>query len=148
MISSVDLAHYGVSRAKDWVSVDYGTNWFIKLKIITSIGSIIPQANTSPDTSLRHARTDERFYKMRTTVYPHTRRLLWLSRNRIVPTYSRTSVARTLMARLLRLFRTRLWVPWKQSNSCRFGINLAHFLLYIENGMLCVLIKIASMRRF
>ena len=22
MISSVDLAHYGVSRAKDWVSVD------------------------------------------------------------------------------------------------------------------------------
>ena len=26
MISSVDLAHYGVSRAKDWVSVDCGTN--------------------------------------------------------------------------------------------------------------------------
>ena len=26
MITSVDLAHYGVSRAKDWVSVDYGTN--------------------------------------------------------------------------------------------------------------------------
>ena len=25
MISSVDLAHYGVSRAKDWVSVDCGT---------------------------------------------------------------------------------------------------------------------------
>ena len=25
MISSVDLALYGVSRAKDWVSVDYGT---------------------------------------------------------------------------------------------------------------------------
>ena len=24
-ISSVDLAHYGVSRAKDWVSVDCGT---------------------------------------------------------------------------------------------------------------------------
>ena len=24
MISSVDLAHYGVSRAKDWVSVDCG----------------------------------------------------------------------------------------------------------------------------
>ena len=24
-ITSVDLAHYGVSRAKDWVSVDYGT---------------------------------------------------------------------------------------------------------------------------
>ena len=25
MISSVDLAHYRVSRAKDWVSVDCGT---------------------------------------------------------------------------------------------------------------------------
>ena len=25
-ISSVDLAHYGVSRAKDWVSVDCGTS--------------------------------------------------------------------------------------------------------------------------
>ena len=27
-ITSVDLAHYGVSRAKDWVSVDCGTNVF------------------------------------------------------------------------------------------------------------------------
>ena len=27
--TSVDLAHYGVSRAKDWVSVDCGTNDFI-----------------------------------------------------------------------------------------------------------------------
>ena len=26
MTSSVDLAHYGVSRAKDWVSVDCGTS--------------------------------------------------------------------------------------------------------------------------
>ena len=26
MISSVDLAHYRVSRAKDWVSVDCGTS--------------------------------------------------------------------------------------------------------------------------
>ena len=25
-ITSVDLAHYGVSRAHDWVSVDCGTN--------------------------------------------------------------------------------------------------------------------------
>ena len=25
MISSVDLAYYGVSHAKDWVSVDFGT---------------------------------------------------------------------------------------------------------------------------
>ena len=31
MVSSVDLAHYGVSRAKDWaVSVDYGTISFIQ----------------------------------------------------------------------------------------------------------------------
>ena len=29
MISSVDLAHYGVSRAKDWVSVDCGTIHFM-----------------------------------------------------------------------------------------------------------------------
>ena len=28
-ITSVDLAHYGVSRAKDWVSVDCGTNKLI-----------------------------------------------------------------------------------------------------------------------
>ena len=27
MISSVYLAHYGVSRAKDWVSVDSGTEF-------------------------------------------------------------------------------------------------------------------------
>ena len=26
LISSVDLAHYGVSHAKDWVSMDCGTN--------------------------------------------------------------------------------------------------------------------------
>ena len=26
MIFSVDLAHYGVSRVKDWVSGDYGTS--------------------------------------------------------------------------------------------------------------------------
>ena len=31
MISSVDLAHYGVSRAKDWVSVDCGTMYIVKL---------------------------------------------------------------------------------------------------------------------
>ena len=24
-INSVDLAHYGVFRSKDWISVDYGT---------------------------------------------------------------------------------------------------------------------------
>ena len=28
-IPSVDLAYYGVSRAKDWVSVDCGTIWMM-----------------------------------------------------------------------------------------------------------------------
>ena len=28
-ITSIDLAHYGVSRAKDWVSVKCGTNIYI-----------------------------------------------------------------------------------------------------------------------
>ena len=28
-ITSIDLAHYGVSRAKDWVSVKCGTIYFI-----------------------------------------------------------------------------------------------------------------------
>ena len=36
--------------------------------------------------------------------------------------YSRTSMARTLIARLPRLFRTRSWVPWNRSHSCRFVI--------------------------
>ena len=34
--------------------------------------------------------------------------------------YSRTSVARTRMARLPRLFRTRSLVPWKKIHSCTF----------------------------
>ena len=29
-ITSVDLAHYGVSRAKDWVSVDCGTKHYFQ----------------------------------------------------------------------------------------------------------------------
>ena len=62
--------------------------------------------------------------------------------------YGRTSMARTLMTRLPRLFRTRTLVPWKKSNSCRLGIIKANFLKYIENGIWCVLIRIASMRRF
>ena len=36
-ITSVDLAHYGVSRAKNWVSVDCGT--IVKNKKFTSKGS-------------------------------------------------------------------------------------------------------------
>ena len=34
MISSVDLAHYGVSRAKDWVSVDCGTSIILMIFVI------------------------------------------------------------------------------------------------------------------
>ena len=34
-ITSVDLAHYGVSRAKDWVSVDCGTS-FVGTSLCTS----------------------------------------------------------------------------------------------------------------
>ena len=34
MIASVDLAHYGVSHAKDWVSVDCGT---ISYNVCTSL---------------------------------------------------------------------------------------------------------------
>ena len=30
-ITSVDLAHYGVSHAKIWISVDCGTNSFVSL---------------------------------------------------------------------------------------------------------------------
>ena len=37
-ITSVDLAHYGVSRAKDWVSVDCGTNNLWKKR--SSLGSL------------------------------------------------------------------------------------------------------------
>ena len=61
--------------------------------------------------------------------------------------YSRISMARTLMARLPRLFRTRSGVPWKKSGSWRFGIVWGDFLCCIENGIFCVLVRIASMRR-
>ena len=39
MIASVDLTHYGVSRAKEWVSVDCGTIDF-KLKFDIHISNI------------------------------------------------------------------------------------------------------------
>ena len=34
-ITSIDLAHYGVSRAKDWVSVKCGTmgSWGLKVHV-------------------------------------------------------------------------------------------------------------------
>ena len=66
--------------------------------------------------------------------------------------YSRTSVARTLMARLLQLLRTRSRVPNKKNPTAAdiivFWIALGDFLSYIDNGMLCVFIRIASTRRF
>ena len=36
----------------------------------------------------------------------------------------------------------------KKSYSCRFGIIKVVFLFHIKNGILCVLIRIASSRRF
>ena len=62
--------------------------------------------------------------------------------------YSRTSVARTLMAGLPWLFQTCAWAPKKKSHSCGFEIILVDFSFYFEKGILCVLIRIASMRRF
>ena len=56
--------------------------------------------------------------------------------------YSRTSVARTLMARLPPLFRTGSWAPYKKhpiaADIIVFGI-FAWFSFYIDNGILCVL---------
>ena len=36
----------------------------------------------------------------------------------------------------------------KKARSCRFGIIYGVFLIHIKNGILCALIRIASMRRF
>ena len=36
----------------------------------------------------------------------------------------------------------------KKAHSCRFGIIKGVFIIHIENGILCVLIRIALMRRF
>ena len=33
-ITSLDLAHYGVSRAEDWVSVNCGTNMYCEVRTI------------------------------------------------------------------------------------------------------------------
>ena len=54
-------------------------------------------------------------------------------------------MARTLMARLPRLFQTRSWVPWNRSHSCRFVIIKDDFLFYVGNGILSVLTRIASL---
>ena len=52
------------------------------------------------------------------------------------------------MVRLPQLFRTRSWDPWEKSPKLQIWDNLGWFSFYIENGILCVLIEIASMRRF
>ena len=85
MISSVDLAQYlyEVSRGKDWVSVDRGTrngNTYV--------------APNDQDQSL--------IFKTFSLIKP-----LAGVANRVSINYSRTSVARTVMARLPLLFRTR-----------------------------------------
>ena len=52
-ITSVDLAHYGVSRAEDWVSVDYGTRYICfpnAFEHICSIISIARHIYISPST--------------------------------------------------------------------------------------------------
>ena len=41
MISSVDLAHYGISRAKDWVFMDCGVSHFAIYRTKYSSGLII-----------------------------------------------------------------------------------------------------------
>ena len=57
-------------------------------------------------------------------------------------------MARTLTARIPWLFRIHSWVLRTKSFSCRFDIIWGDFLFYIENGILCVPTRIASMRRF
>ena len=55
-------------------------------------------------------------------------RYTFISKNKVwthsfsLKCYSRTSVARILMARVPWLFLTHSWVPWKRSHSCWFGI--------------------------
>ena len=34
MISSVDLAHYGISRAENWISVDCGTMYIFRMMLL------------------------------------------------------------------------------------------------------------------
>ena len=52
------------------------------------------------------------------------------------------------MAHLPQLLRTDCSVPRKKFHSSKFGVIYGVFLFYIENGIVCVLIRIASMRRF
>ena len=62
--------------------------------------------------------------------------------------YSNTSVARTLVARVPRLIRTRSRVPRKNPTAADLGFLGWFSFLYLKCYIVCVLIKIASMRRF
>ena len=64
-ITSVDLAHYGVSRAKDWVSVDCGTitNLFL--------GGQKKKRKKKPVDSITIALRSQR-YRVRYPVWTHT----------------------------------------------------------------------------
>ena len=53
-ITSVDLAHYGVYRAKDWVSVNCGTNAVTLILI-----SMVPLNNMPNKTSLSSIAVDK-----------------------------------------------------------------------------------------
>ena len=61
-------------------------------------------------------------------------------------------MARTPISRLPRLFQTRSSVPSGKNpiaaDNSIFDIIKGDFLFYIDNVMLCVLSRIASMRRF
>ena len=50
------------------------------------------------------------------------------------PYHSRTSVARTSLARLPQLFRTRFWVPWKNPTAA----DLGWFIFFILKMVCCV----------
>ena len=66
--------------------------------------------------------------------------------------YSRTLVAQTLLAHLPWLFQTHSKVLNKNdpiaADIIVFGIISGNYLFYTDNGMLCILIRITSMRRF
>ena len=56
-ITSVDLVHYGVSRAKDWVSVDRGTReftdiFFFKIIDLENV-DLVPYSSRSYNDVLR-----------------------------------------------------------------------------------------------
>ena len=68
----------------------------------------------------------------------------WLTKQVI---YSRPSVARTLTVAYHGCFELVLESLGKKSHSCKFGI-IKGGGLFIENGILCVLNRIALLRRF